>query len=56
MRCIADVKTGKLWSRKRKQILGLPHIEKAVRDLGPVALKHGVEWLDGELYVHGLTF
>ncbi len=49
-RCVAVVKKGKatLWSRTRKPITGLPHIIKAIEDLG---LKKDIV-LDGELYNH----
>lgn len=49
-RCIAVVKNGKttLWSRTRKPITGLPHIIKAIDELG---LKNDIV-LDGELYNH----
>lgn len=44
-RCIA-MPDGSLWSRTRKRIFGVPHIEAAVRELG---LAYP---LDGELYNH----
>lgn len=49
-RCIAILKDGKatLWSRTRKPITGLPHIIKAIENLG--IAKDIV--LDGELYNH----
>lgn len=49
-RCVAVVKNGKctLWSRTRKPITGLPHIVRAIEDLG---LKKDMV-LDGELYNH----
>jgi DNA ligase-1 len=48
-RCIAMVdENGKctLWSRKRMQITSMPHIVKAIEELGCVG------YLDGELYNH----
>jgi ATP-dependent DNA ligase len=54
IRCMAHLPTGKLYSRQRKPIDRLPHIEEAVRTLGQRA--KGLEWLDGELYVHGMAF
>lgn len=50
-RCVAVVSGGSvtLWSRTRKRIAGLPHIEKALSTLSDVVL-------DGELYVHGVAF
>jgi DNA ligase-1 len=53
VRCIVEVVDGKvsLWSRKRKRILGVPHIqaayEAAFRDVP------GRFTLDGEIYRHG---
>lgn len=48
-RCIAIVKDGKatLWSRTRKRITGVPHIERVLEALIP-----GDTVLDGELYNH----
>ena len=57
-RCMAVVKNGKctLWSRGRKQITGLPHIEREIEALvATQALGIGVDSgyvLDGELYNH----
>lgn len=56
IRCLAHLPTGKLFSRQRKPIDRLPHIEQAVLELGQLAQFKAVEWLDGELYVHGLAF
>jgi ATP-dependent DNA ligase len=50
IRCLANTRTGELWSRSRKQMREIPHISEAVRALG------GDEWLDGELYNHGDGF
>lgn len=50
IRCLADPKTGELFTRNGKKLVGLEHIEEAVK-----ALKSRV-WLDGELYTHGMTF
>lgn len=52
MRCIADIETGKLWSRGGKIISGLPHIESAVKAL----YGFQVQFLDGELYVPNVPF
>lgn len=51
IRCLAHVPSGTLWSRQRKQLVDLPHIEEAVRNCGAQ-----VEWLDGEIYKHGMHF
>lgn len=50
IRCLADPKTGELFTRNGKKLVGLEHIEEAVK-----SLKSRV-WLDGELYTHGMTF
>lgn len=49
MRCLAVVKDGtcSLWTRTRKQIHSLPHIEKAIENLGVDDII-----FDGELYNH----
>ena len=48
-RCVAIVQDGKatLWSRTRKRITGVPHIERALEAMIP-----GTCVLDGELYNH----
>jgi ATP-dependent DNA ligase len=48
-RCIA-MPEGSLWSRTRKPIMSVPHINLAVQDV--VLLKEGPLPLDGELYTH----
>jgi len=53
VRCIANTKTGELWSRNGKVILGVPHINQAVLDLN---FSSHTPWLDGELYIHGVGF
>lgn len=54
-RCLANIKTGELYSRKRKLIISLPHlgpmIMKACKDLPA-----DVDFADGELYSDKLTF
>lgn len=49
-RCIAIVEDGRctLWTRTRKPITGMPHIQRAVEALVP----RGRAYLDGELYNH----
>lgn len=49
-RCIANTKTGKLYSRKGK-VLNLVHISSAILEMS-----WNSEWIDGELYCHGLDF
>jgi hypothetical protein len=63
IRCIAHLPTGTLWSRQRKRIDAVPYLEQAVRDLGVFSNSSSdsnpnspVEWLDGEIYLHGETF
>lgn len=56
-RCIAIVENGKatLWSRTRKPITGLPHIQRALERLVSVSSMAGKTspWIfDGELYNH----
>lgn len=51
IRAVCNSSTGELWSRRRTQHIGLPHIEDAVKALG-----YTNKWLDGELYKHGLGF
>ena len=54
IRCIAD-RSGNLWSRQGKKIDGVPHIEKSVQSFFAM-LSNDVEFLDGELYSHTLSF
>jgi len=53
VRCIVVVKNGavSLWSRKRKPILGVPHVQKAYEDAFKAV--QGYYEIDGELYRHG---
>lgn len=52
-RGILDLQTGKLWSRTGKEIVGVPHIaEQALK----LKLPKSVRFLDGELYLHGISF
>lgn len=55
-RCLVNIVTGEMYSRKRKLI---PHLKYVLNDI----LKYtkflkdkGVVWVDGELYAHGLSF
>lgn len=52
-RCLYNLKTKKLYSRTRKEILSLPHlsafIDKACKSID-------ADWVDGELYSDKLTF
>lgn len=52
-RCIVVIEDGEvsLWSRKRKRILGMPHIEAAYREA--FSETTGRHVFDGELYRHG---
>jgi len=55
VRCLANLNTGELFSRGRKENKALPHVSvavKALRALFPI----DVVWLDGELYAHGVGF
>lgn len=51
IRALLNTKTGKLYSRDKIEI-PMPHITKAVLEANITE----VEWLDGELYQHGLNF
>lgn len=67
-RCVADLHTGKLYSRTGKVITGVPHIEKQIKELGDYLDDFAypdtddgewtrenmlaIRWLDGELYTH----
>lgn len=55
IRCLAIVKNGKctLWTRTRKPILSVPHIQRAIESQALLAGASEVV-LDGELYHHGL--
>lgn len=55
LRCLADLQTGRLWSRSRKLYTSLDHISKQVRNAGEseVGLElraQGCRFLDGELF------
>ena len=54
--CIADLSNGKLYSRSRNQITGLPHIENAVREFIKRLPKLKFKFIVGELYKHGWGF
>lgn len=53
IRCIANVKTGELWSRKQTKIHGLEHISKKLLNM---KFPDNILWLDGELYCHTMNF
>jgi len=53
IRCLANVKTGELWSRKQTLIQGLDHISNALKS---IKFPENVTWVDGELYKHGCNF
>ena len=61
IRCLANTRTGELWSRKQTRILGLEHIENEIKTFGTLMDSkdqgdQGDIWLDGELYNHSMTF
>lgn len=58
LRCIADLKTGQLWSRAHKRFECGGHIEEAVRAAGKALgnIESDFRFLDGELYRHGWGF
>lgn len=53
VRCLYNVKTSELVSRNGKPIFGMEHI---IEELQTVTFDDSVEWLDGELYLHGENF
>lgn len=57
IRCIANIATGKLYSRKGEEITTMPHIAKEVMNIG-LSSNYPLqsEWLDGELYIHKKGF
>ena len=55
IRALANTRTGKLYSRTGKLLTGLPHIEDALRVAADAATPPA-EWLDGEIYRHGMDF
>jgi DNA ligase-1 len=55
-RCLANIKTNKLYSRKRKEITSIPGLAEAVSRACKKLRDMGIEWVDGELYSHELTF
>lgn len=58
IRCLGNLKTGKLYTRGRKPILGLGHIENDVISLGKILseINKDIEWVDGEIFKKGLSF
>lgn len=55
IRALANTRTGKLYSRTGKLLEGLSHIEAALLAAAEVA-PPPAEWLDGEVYRHGMDF
>uniref|UniRef100_A0A7S2RMT0 Polydeoxyribonucleotide synthase [ATP] n=2 Tax=Mucochytrium quahogii TaxID=96639 RepID=A0A7S2RMT0_9STRA len=51
LRCIADLKTGRLYSRTRKEIFTMQHIVDIIKG----SVTEHVRWVDGELYHHGMS-
>lgn len=56
IRCTANLKNGKctLWTRTRKPITSMPHINRAIENGFPSLLANVELVLDGELYNHSL--
>ncbi len=54
--CLANLATGKLWSRQRLPIEGLPHISEALLSMIKKNSDLNVNWIVGELYYHGWNF
>ena len=53
IRCLVNVQTGELWSRKQTRICGLDHISNAIIEM---KIPDDIKWLDGELYTHNESF
>lgn len=53
IRCLANTKTGKLYSRKGEEITTMPHISEAVLHFYE---NSNIEWLDGELFNKDFSF
>lgn len=57
IRCIANVATGKLYSRKGEEITTMQHIAKEIMSIGISSkIPLSSDWLDGELYIHKKGF
>ena len=54
-RMLFNRKTKKMYSRRRKEIIALPGFEKQIADAF-AHLDPEIEWIDGELYSHELSF
>lgn len=57
--CLANLSSGKLWSRQRIPLTGMSHIETAVKSLNINKYTSDApapEWIVGELYCHGMPF
>jgi DNA ligase-1 len=54
IRCVANPQSGELWTRGRKRLYGLDHIEKEILRVADTVTKK--VWLDGEIYCHGMSF
>lgn len=50
--CIANLPTRKIYSRSRRPITGLAHVEESLSRVAP----SDVDWIVGEIYLHGMTF
>ena len=55
IRCVADTKSGKMFSRTGKELIGMNHISEALRLASEVATAPS-RWVDGEIYRHGKGF
>ena len=55
IRCVANTRTGALFSRTGKPLLGLDHIGQALVLATSVA-QPPAQWVDGEIYKHGASF
>lgn len=55
IRCVANTITGELFSRRREPITSVPHISRKILEMN-LHDELGAEWVDGELYRHGMDF
>ena len=55
-RCLVNLTTGKLYSRKRKEIACFPGLGDEVVKACSWLSDDGVEWADGELFAPGMSF
>lgn len=55
-RALINIRTGQIFSRSRKEIISVPHIGEEIKEKFSKLFDNDIEWFDGELYSHDLTF